>query len=98
MVRCQQCQKELKLVTGGATIRLYRCESCGSQQMLPGDGEEAGAPAAATAQAAPPIEDPIRAAQVLIAENRPPSGKISPGVWYALAAIVAAVLVKAIIF
>lgn len=58
---CTTCKTPLAHITGHAVIRLYRCNTCGSQAMLPGDPNapleaEAQAPAqaAAAAAAAPP--------------------------------------------
>lgn len=84
MVRCSQCQKELTLITGHATIRLYRCGGCGTQQLLPGD--PTGAVAQPAAVAAPEVADPIGAAAALIAAN-PPQPKRSPKMIFVAVAI-----------
>lgn len=89
MVRCGHCQKELKHVTGHATIRLYRCEGCGSQQLLPGDPS---APAVAAAEPAAPIEDPISAAALLIAQNPAARPKLPPAVLFAMIALALGIL------
>ena len=84
MVRCSSCQKDLKLITGHATIRLYRCDGCGAQQLLPGDPSFPAVAEAASAHA-------------LIAGHPSKRGGLPASVMFAVIALVLGILLLLVV-